>query len=187
MNHKWKTAALQDLIKYNKWLLLSLIMLSFLCLILAFAVIGKEEKWVIIPANDIDRKMEISNKQLYPSYLKNWAIHIAKEIFTTSPDEVVNQHAEIRKISTTTKELTKFFAEQLSFVQGNRTSSVFFAKNAVPVEGGVRVNGTLHYWFAGSNEKIALEKSYIISYKEAARGLILLSNIEEVKACPEGK
>ena len=66
-------------------------------------------------------------------------------------------------------------------MQGNRASCVFFAKNAEPVEGGVRVNGTLHYWFSGSSEKIALEKSYIISYMEASRGLILLSNIEEIK------
>ncbi len=187
MNHKWKTASLQTLIKYNQWLLVSLVFLSLLSLLLGIAMINKEERWILIPMTDIDRRMEVSNNQLYPSYLKNWAIHVAKEVFTTSPAEVVNQHAEIRKISITNKELSKFFAEQLQFVQGNNASSVFFIKGAVPDGGGIKVTGTLHYWFAGSLEKIALEKSYLISYKEVNKGLILLSNIEEYKELDDAK
>ena len=179
MNHKWKISSLQSITELNKWLLVCMVSLSIICLMLVATVLNKEERWVILPSNDIDNKMEISNQKLYPSYLKSWAIHIVKEVFTTSPEEVVNQHAQIRRISTTNKELTKFFATQLAFVQGNNASSVFYLKSASPISGGVKVTGTLHYWFGGSNEKIALEKSYIVSYKEAARGLILLSNIEE--------
>jgi hypothetical protein len=173
MNHRWKTASLQTLIQYNKWLLISLGCLSLLSLLLSIVILNKEERWVLVPCHDIDRKMEISNQGLYPSYLKNWGIYIAKEVFTTSPSEVVNQHALIRKISATSTPLDKFFTEQLHFVQGNNASSVFFVKSATPVKGGVKVIGTLHYWFAGSED--------IISYQEAARGLILLSNIEEDK------
>lgn len=181
MNHKWKSASLQNLVKYNQWLLVSLVFLSFLSLMLGIAMINKEDRWVLIPMSDIDRRMEVSNNHLYPSYLKNWAIHVAKEMFTTSPSEVINQHAEIRKISITSKELTKFFADQLQFVQGNNASSVFFIKTAIPEGVGIKVSGTLHYWFEGSPQKIALEKSYLISYKEVSKGLILLSNIEEYK------
>lgn len=180
MNHTWKTASLQSLVQYNKWLLISVACLSLLSLLLTIAIINKEERWVLIPCHDIDRKMEISNQGLYPSYLKNWAIYVAKEVFTTSPSEVLNQHSLIRKISASNSApLDKFFAEQLLFIQGNNASSVFFVKAAVPVKGAVRVSGTFHYWFGESLEKIALEKSYIISYKEAARGLVLLTNIEE--------
>jgi conjugal transfer pilus assembly protein TraE len=179
MNHQWKNSSLQDLVKYNKWLLACLVTVSFLALILGITVVNKEDRWVIIASNDIDNRVEISNKELYPSYLKSWAIDIARKIFITSPEEVVNQHAEIRKIAASTKELSQFFTDQLQFVKGNNASSVFYAKSAVPVRGAVIVRGTLHYWFGDSPEKIALEKSYIISYKKAARGLILLSNIEE--------
>lgn len=187
MNHQWKAASLQTLIKYNQWLLVSLVLLSVLSLSLGIAMINKEERWVLIPMTDIDRRMEVSNNQLYPSYLKNWAIHVAKEMFTTSPAEVVSQHAEIRKISITNKELSKFFAEQFQFIQGSNASSVFFVKAAVPFEGGIKVTGTLHYWFTNSPEKIALEKSYLISYKEVGKGLILLSNIEEFKELIDAK
>lgn len=187
MNHKWKTASLQDLVKYNKYLLVAVVVLSVLCLLLSFGLLNKEDKWVIFPSDNIDNKMEISNTRLYPSYLKPWAKNIAREVFTTSPEEVVEQHAQIRKISSSSKELTEFFAKQLAFVQGNNASSVFYVKDAKLVSGGVLVNGTLHYWFAGSNEKIALEKSYLISYREAARGLILLKNIEEQKSTVEGE
>ena len=49
------------------------------------------------------------------------------------------------------------------------------------------MTGTLHYWFTNSPEKIALEKSYLISYKEVGKGLILLSNIEEFKELIDAK
>ena len=179
MNHHWKTSSLHEVVKYNKYLLTAVVILSALSLILSIALLSQEEKWVIFPSDNIDNQMEISNTKLYPSYLKPWAKSIARGIFTTSPDEVVEQHAEIRKISSSNNELTKFFTKQLAFIQGNNASSVFYTKEAKLITGGVVVTGTLHYWFAGSSEKIALEKSYLISYREAARGLILLKNIEE--------
>jgi conjugal transfer pilus assembly protein TraE len=182
MNHKWKITSLQEVVKYNKYLLITVVVLSVLSLLLSLALFNKEEKWVMIPTNNIDNKMEVSNTRLYPSYLRPWAKSIAREMFTTSPDEIVEQHAQIRLISSSNNELTKFFAKQLAFIKGSNASSVFYAKGTKMADGGVIVNGTLHYWFAGSDKKIALEKSYLISYKEAAKGLILLKNIIELNS-----
>ena len=148
MNHKWKTASLQEVVKYNKYLLMTTVVLSILCLLQSFALFGKEEKWVIVPSNDIDNKMEISNSRLYPSYLKPWARSIAREMFTTSPDEIIEQHAQIRKISSSNNELNKFFAKQMSFIKGSNASSAFYTKSTKMADGGVIVTGTLHYWFA---------------------------------------
>ncbi|MDC0864376.1 TraE/TraK family type IV conjugative transfer system protein [Rickettsiaceae bacterium] len=179
MNHKWKTSSLSEVMRYNKWLLAAVVLLSLLCLMLGYACTSREEKRILIPCNDTDRRMEVSNQKLYPSYLQNWASYIARELFTTSPEDVEAQHAGIRKISDGSSELTKFFSNQLSFIQGNRASSVFFIKDANSIPGGARVNGTLHYWFGDSGEKISLEKSYLIFYKEGIRGLVLLTKIEE--------
>ena len=179
MNHRWKLASLQEVVKYNRWLLVSVVVLSILSLILTVSLLNKEEKWVIFPSDNIENKIEVSNTKLYPSYLKAWAKSIARAVFTTSPDEVLDQHMDIRKISSSNKELKEFFAKQLAFVQGSNASSVFYVKETKLVTSGVLVTGTLHYWFAGSNEKVALEKSYLLSYKEAAKGLVLLTNIEE--------
>jgi hypothetical protein len=179
MDHKWKTQSLSDVLKYNQYLLLSVVILSVLSLLLAFACVNKEEKWVIFPG-DGSEGMEVSNKKLYPSYLKPWASYIAREMFTTSPNDVVEQHAQIRKIGSSNKELSVFFAEQLAFVQNSNASSVFFIKNAELTDGGVIINGTLNYWFAGSDKKITLEKSYLIEYKQGIRGVVLLNNIKEL-------
>lgn len=182
MNHQWKLASLQEVVRYNRLLLVALVIISFLGLLLTFALLGKEEKWVIIPANDTNTRLEISNTKLYPSYLSNWASYVAREVLTTSPEEIEKQHAQIRIISASSKELDNFFAKQLEFVKGSNVSSVFFVKGAKLVDGGVMVNGTLHYWFAGSDQKISLEKRYLISYQESGKGLVLLSNIEEYKS-----
>lgn len=179
MNYQWKNQSLQEVIKYNKHLLVSVVALSILSLVLSFALVNKEDKWVLIPTNDISNRIEISNTKLYPSYLKSWAKNVARDVFTTSPEEVIEQHTQIRKISSSNKQLSNFFNKQLDFVQGNNASSVFFVKEAKLGNNAVLVNGTLHYWFAGSNQKITLEKHYLVSYRQAERGLILLTNIEE--------
>ena len=103
----------------------------------------------------------------------------SSDLFTTSPDEVEAQHARIMTISSSNKQLDAFFAKQLAFVKGNNASSVFYPKEIQLVENGVVVHGTLHYWFAGSDKKISLAKRYLISYKKASMGSILLKNIEE--------
>ena len=179
MNHQWKMSSLQDLVKYNRYLLIILLFLSALCLTLSIALLSKEDKWVIFPSNNIHNSMEVSTTKLYASYLKPWALDIAREIFTTSPDEVIDQHARIMTISSSNKKLKNFSAKQLEFVKGSSDSSVFYPKEVKIVENGVLVSGTLHYWFAGSDEKISLKKTYLITYKQTSKGLVLLRNIEE--------
>jgi hypothetical protein len=88
MNHKWKITSLQEVVKYNKYLLITVVVLSVLSLLLSLALFNKEEKWVMIPTNNIDNKMEVSNTRLYPSYLRPWAKSIAREMFI--PIAIIN-------------------------------------------------------------------------------------------------
>lgn len=182
MRHFWKKQSLEEVVRYNKGLLMIVLVLSALSLVLAISLTQKEEKWILVPALDIDRKFEVTNKNFHESYLKEWARSVVREMFTTSPHEIDSHVADIRRYSSSNKDLDNFFQSQMSFIKGSNVSSVFYFKSAVPVGNTqVEVTGTFHYWFADSQEKIAEEKSYLISYKRTARGLILLTNIEEMK------
>ena len=181
MNQKWKKASMQELVRYNGYLLASLVCISIVCVMLCIKAFDREHRYVLIPMSNIEKHMEVSDKRLYPSYLAEWAKDISSMLFTTSPELVASQLAEVRKVSASNIALEKFLKSQQQFVQGSATSCVFYPKKTESVEGGVIVDGTFHYWFGGKNEKVSLEKRYLLSYEEAGRGLILLSGVEEIK------
>ncbi|MCC8371775.1 MAG: type IV conjugative transfer system protein TraE [Rickettsia endosymbiont of Pseudomimeciton antennatum] len=178
MNHLFKQTAVQELVKYNKCLLLVTTLLAIISLLTTIAAISKEEKWLLIPAIEPDRKMIISSQNYHETYLKEWAIFVMKGLFTTSPEEVERQIADVKVISSATSELEKFFEEHLQFVKGSNVSSVFFPKKTEIVGEGVLIQGTFRYWF-GENKHIAVEKSYLLTYKRAANHLLLLTGVKE--------
>ncbi|KJW03728.1 traE family protein [Orientia tsutsugamushi str. Sido] len=75
-----------------------------------------------------DRKMTVSSKNYHETYLKEWAIYVTKLLFTTSPNEVERQIADMKVASSNTESLNKFFHDHLQFVKGSNVSSVFFPK-----------------------------------------------------------
>nr|WP_080571819.1 TraE/TraK family type IV conjugative transfer system protein [Orientia tsutsugamushi] len=129
MNHLFKQNAIQELVKYNKCLLSVTILLAAANIIAIIAAITKEEKWLLIPAIEPDRKMTVSSKNYHETYLKEWAIYVMKGLFTTSPNEVERQIADMKVASSNTESLNKFFHDHLQFVKGSNVSSVFFPKN----------------------------------------------------------
>ena len=178
MNHLFKQLSVQELIKYNKCLLLITLLLAITSLLATIKATRTEEKWVLIPAIEPDRRMIVSSRNYHETYLKEWAIFVMKGLFTTSPDEVERQIADMRVISSTNTELDKFFAEHLQFVKGSNVSAVFFPKRTQVVNNGVMIQGTLRYWF-GENRHVAVDKSYLLTYKRAANHLLLLTGITE--------
>ncbi|SPR08772.1 conjugative transfer protein [Orientia tsutsugamushi] len=62
----------------------------------------KEEKWLLIPAMEPDRKMMVSSKNYHETYLKEWAIYVTKLLFTTSPNEVERQIADMKMVFSNT-------------------------------------------------------------------------------------
>lgn len=50
MNHWFKQQSIQELVRYNKYLLISTAIISVLALLLGIALINKEERWLLIPA-----------------------------------------------------------------------------------------------------------------------------------------
>ena len=51
-----------------------------------------------------------------------------KGLFTTSPEEVERQIADMQVVSSSTEQLDKIFQEHLQFVKGSNVSSVFLLK-----------------------------------------------------------
>ncbi|WP_371252999.1 TraE/TraK family type IV conjugative transfer system protein [Orientia tsutsugamushi] len=178
MNHLFKQNAIQELVKYNKCLLSVTILLAAANIIAIMAAITKEEKWLLIPAIEPDRKMMVSSKNYHETYLKEWAIYVTKLLFTTSPNEVERQIADMKVASSNTESLNKFFHDHLQFVKGSNVSSVFFPKKIEVIKDGVLISGTLRYWFSDSKD-IAVDKTYLLTYKQTPNYLLLLTGVKE--------
>nr|WP_275248779.1 TraE/TraK family type IV conjugative transfer system protein [Orientia tsutsugamushi] len=141
----FKQNAIQELVKYNKCLLSVTTLLAAANIIAIMATITKEEKWLLIPAIEPDRKMTVSSKNYHEPYLKEWAIFVMKGLFTTSPNDVEIQIADMKVVSSDTESLNKFFHDHLQFVKGSNVSSVFFPKKVEVIKDGILISGTLRY------------------------------------------
>lgn len=181
MNHLFKKQSIQELVRYNKYLLSITVLLALTTLIAVIALSTKEEQWLLVPAIEPERRMSVSTNTYHETYLKEWAEYVMKELFYTSPEVVEKQIAGIKVISSDTKQLEDFFNEHLRFVQGSNVSSTFFRKVIKVEEGKVYVSGTFHYWFGGSDKQVATEKTYLLGYKRGRKGLLLLTSVEEQK------
>ncbi|XVN43636.1 MAG: TraE/TraK family type IV conjugative transfer system protein [Candidatus Rickettsia vulgarisii] len=164
--------------KYNKRLLLITLLLTITSLLGIIKTVTKEEKWLLIPAIEPDRRMMVSSKTYHETYLKEWAVFVMKGLFTTSPEEVERQIADIKVVSSNTEQLEKFFKEHLQFVKGSNVCSVFFPKRTKITEDGVLISGTFRYWFS-ENRHIATDKTYLLTYKRGANHLLLLTGVKE--------
>ncbi|KJV83741.1 putative conjugative transfer protein [Orientia tsutsugamushi str. UT76] len=78
-------------------------MLAAANIIAIMAAIAKEEKWLLIPAIELDSKMTVSSKNYHETYLKEWAIFVMKVLFTTSPNEAERQMADMKVVFSNTE------------------------------------------------------------------------------------
>lgn len=179
MKHWFKQEAIQDLVKYNRILLMVTCFLGLSTLLMTIVLINKDEKWVLIPSVDVERKMTVSSNMFHESYLKEWAEYVMKELFYTSPERVEGQVANIKIISKSNVHLEKFFKEHLQFVQGSNVSCAFFPKAYKLGKEGVLVKGAFRYWFGGSDKQVVSEKIYLLSYERGIRGVLLLTGLQE--------
>lgn len=61
MDQLFKQASIQQLVRYNKHLLLVTVLLAVTSLLATIKLISKEEKWLLIPAIEPDRRMIVSS------------------------------------------------------------------------------------------------------------------------------
>lgn len=181
MKHFFRQQSLQDLIKYNRQLLLITAVLAVSTFAAVVSLIFKDESWVFIPMNAPSQRISVSSNLYHESYLKEWGIFVMKELFSTSPSEVEAGVANLQVISSDTKELRAFYKEHLNFILGSNVSCAFFIKSSKVVENGVLVTGTFRYWFSSSEKDLALEKTYLLRYKRGIKKLLLLTGVEEIK------
>nr|WP_284524801.1 TraE/TraK family type IV conjugative transfer system protein [Orientia tsutsugamushi] len=83
---------------------------------------------MLIPAMEPDRKMMVSSKNYHETYLKEWAIYVTKLLFTTSPNEVERQIADMKVASSNTESLNKFFMIICNLLKAQMYLQSFFQK-----------------------------------------------------------
>ncbi|KJV73006.1 putative conjugative transfer protein [Orientia tsutsugamushi str. TA763] len=101
-------------------------MLAAANIIAIIATITKEEKWLLIPAMEPDRKMTVSSKN-HETYLKEWAIYVGNS-FTTSPNEVERQIADMKVVFSNTESLKIFFRIICNLLKAQMCLQSFFLK-----------------------------------------------------------
>jgi conjugal transfer pilus assembly protein TraE len=180
MNHFFKQQSLQEIVKYNKLLLGCCCFLSVSTFVLGIKILFTEERWVLVPANDVEKRIQISSKGYSEVYLKEWAYHVMQTLMSASYDTVDHQVEELKAISSNSSELSGMLKKHADFIKGSNVQSVFFPKGVSFEENAVVVSGLFRYWLGSSEKAISQERSYRLTYKRGPRDVILLKEVKEI-------
>ena len=179
MNHLFKEQSLKSLVKYNQGLLLICVILSASLLILSLNAFNRQEKWVLIPSTDLDKRITILSKGYSEIYLKEWAIYVMQTLMTTSCDTIDRQIEDLKVVASSSRDLDEFFKKHLQFVKGSNIQSVFFPKSVVVEDFNIKVSGLFRYWLGSSDQSISQEKTYLLTYKRGPKDILLLKTVKE--------
>jgi conjugal transfer pilus assembly protein TraE len=182
MNHFFKQESLKEILRYNKQILIICIFLAITSLLLTIKIFTSNEKWVLIPITEPEKRIIISSKGYSQNYLKEWAYHVMQTLMTTSYDTVDAQIEEIKVITTNNPLLVEFFNKHKEFVKSSNIESVFFPKK-IEFEinnNSILVSGNFRYWLGSSEKPISQEKTYRLTYKRGVKDLLLLKEVKDV-------
>jgi conjugal transfer pilus assembly protein TraE len=194
MNHIFKQQSLAEIAKYHKGLFFTCIALSVANILLVLKLYCAEERWVLIPTANTEKRLEVSTRGYGESFIKEWAMEVITILMTTDSENVERGIAKIRDVSSVNNALDEFFKTHSSFVKGSKISSVFFPKEVLfdDENQAAIVIGAFKYWFAESETPVSQDRAYRLSYKRGINGVLLLKEIvnlnqEELKKIKEKK
>lgn len=179
MKHLFKQQALKNLIKYNQWLLIICGLLSATTVLLGLHTLNQQERWVLIPMDNTDKRMIVSSKGYSEVYLREWAFSVMQTLMTTSFDTVESQVESLKLIASSSTELNQFFKKHTDFVKGSNIQSVFFPKKTTFTTNAVLVSGLFRYWLGASETGVSQEKTYRLTYKRGIKDALLLKDVKE--------
>lgn len=179
MKHLFKQQALKNLIKYNHWLLIICCLLAASTVLLSLHTFSHQERWVLIPMDNTDKRMVVSSKGYSQVYLREWAFDVMQTLMTTSYDTVEAQVESLKLIARDSNDLNQFFKQHINFVKGSNIQSVFFPKKAAFTENAVSISGLFRYWLGSSDTSISQEKTYRLNYVRGPKDVLLLKDVKE--------
>lgn len=153
-------------------------------LVLVLKVVSIEERWVLIPQNNIDNKIPLTSSQYSDVYFIEWASNIVNTLLCVNPE---SYEWKVKQILAITTEKHGTLKEQLLQegvkIEKEQISTVFYPKNfqVNQRDRTLEVTGQHITYFGKKSTPVEMQKTFRLAWIISANGLILLKDFKELK------
>lgn len=163
------------------WSCLGLVVINAL---LVLKLVNQEEHWVIFPQENIDHRIELTVSKFSDEYFIDWASGVLNILLCVNPDSIDWKTKQILKITTERYgNLKETLLEEAKSIKADKISTVFYPKKFVVEQSKqeVKVIGEHVAYFGKDSVPVVTEKTYKLSWVSSQNGVILLSDLQEIK------
>lgn len=155
--------------------------LSLLSLFQGIALMSKEQKVILIPQYDLDRRIVFEGDKIADEYLVDWSSSLLVSLLTVNPQTVHRKVKDFLKVSISSQELTKLLSKQAKAIERDRISTVFYPTSfhADQKNKEIKVSGTFMAYIGSDKNPVIQQKTYRLGYMVLANGLIAVSKLKE--------
>jgi type IV conjugative transfer system protein TraE len=184
MRFDFHQSTLQKALKQKDLALWACLGLTLANLALVTKVTSSEEKWVLIPQNDVGHHIPLSSSKYSDKYFIDWANNIVQTILCVNPDSIDWKTHQILEITITKYgDLKEQLQNDAERVKHDQISTVFYPKqfNVSQATQTVEVKGQHIAYFGKDSEPVTTEKTYRLTWVVREHGLVFLKDFVEIK------
>lgn len=184
MRFDFNQTTLQRALKQKDLTLWSCLGLTLANLGLVLKVSNSEEKWVLIPQNEITHHIPVTSSKFSDQYFIDWASHIVQTILCVNPDSVDWKTHQILEISVTKYGVLKDKLQKDALrMKKDHISTVFYPKHFTvnQADQSVEVKGQHIAYFGKDSDPVMTEKTFHLKWAIREHGLVFLQEFEEIK------
>ena len=149
-------------------------------LLLAWKVWGDRDRIILVPQNDLSKKIVFDGKTISETYLVDWASSILSDLLTVNRHTVDKKNKLFLEISSTAELLKDTVKKNSERIKKDGVSTVFYPKefSIDQQKKKVFVKGTFTAYFGRDKEPIVTDKTYVLGWRETGTGCLLVESLE---------
>ena len=153
-------------------------------LMLCAKIYNTEDQFIVLPMNDPTDTFSFSRKTLTSNYIKKWANYLIFNMYNVNP-QTVDENISVILLNSYAShgQLKKQLSIYKEKIKKEQLRTVFYPEiYDVSIKGAcVNVRGKLLTFVGRSKKAIEQNKTFQISWKRYANGIIAINDIVEIK------
>ena len=178
MLQDYVNTTVRKLLQQKHFLIILTMVLAFSNVLLAFGLLGKSEKVILVPP-EINRSFWVTNSKVSDEYLQEMAVFLVDLILDQTPESARIKREMLMKYVSSSYHNALFeqLIKQEEYITQNDVSTEFVLKEAVPVNGAIEITGEIITYVATKQLSRELVK-YLVEFEY--KGKLLLSKFEKI-------
>lgn len=160
-----------------------------LCLLVAnvllvILLVTRQERWILIPQFDTDRRMSLTESTFSDSYLTEWAVSICEDLLTANPHTVTLKKERFLQVAARPQgKIQENLSKMVDAIQRDGAHTAFYPKTTRlnRSENSISVSGTFFLYLGRDHRPVVSHRTFTLRWRRGPHGVLLIEDMMEEK------